>query len=319
LRTIPPPPTYAETLPGPTSNIPPNVRQPQLTLHWDAFEQEVLDFIHDKIIPITERVLPPVFELLNVQIRDEVPMLQAFCSQNLFQVVAIHRDCTLITSEHGNTVGYTDSHIERNGRVIIVNEYKGKWSLDPDWFQNGRIDGPDINHYIRASVVQIYTYMILNHLQYGILTSFHYTFFLKRVKVEDASDGLEQLFISTGIAHDNAKPTILQCIAYFLSLADGASFTTPPPSPPRVSPRSSRASSARNSPLPSRKAADSSNANQNEEDADQHEEESDSTHGYDFALDDFNIKSVIGHGRTKVYYEASIKRDRPIQTIKYAC
>ena len=112
LQTIPPLPTYAETLPGPTSTTPPNVRHPQMTMHWETFDQEVLQFIETQIIPIIERVSHPVFELLNVEIRDEVPMLQAFCSQNLFQVVVIHRDCTVITSEHGNSVGHTDSHIE---------------------------------------------------------------------------------------------------------------------------------------------------------------------------------------------------------------
>ena len=40
LQTIPPLPKYANTLPGPTSTIPPGVRHPQLTLHWGTFEQE---------------------------------------------------------------------------------------------------------------------------------------------------------------------------------------------------------------------------------------------------------------------------------------
>jgi hypothetical protein len=108
--------------------------------------------------------------------------------------------------------------------------------LNPQWFQNGSIDQRNINHYIRDSIAQLYTYMVVNHLQHGILTSSNYTFFFIRVKVENAVDGFEQLFISTGIAHDSTNLSVLQSIAYFLSLADGSPFPSPPPSPLRQSP-----------------------------------------------------------------------------------
>jgi hypothetical protein len=77
--------------------------------------------------------------------------------------------------------------------------------MNPEWFQNGRIDQHTINHYIRNAIIQLYTYMVLNHLPFGILTSAHCTFFFKRVKVEGATDGFEQLFISTGISHSANK------------------------------------------------------------------------------------------------------------------
>ncbi len=38
LQTIPPLPNYSDTLPDPTSEIPPFVRHPQITLHWESFE-----------------------------------------------------------------------------------------------------------------------------------------------------------------------------------------------------------------------------------------------------------------------------------------
>ncbi|KAI8899605.1 hypothetical protein BC833DRAFT_638956 [Globomyces pollinis-pini] len=305
LQTIPPLPIYSHTLPDPTSTIPPNVRHPQMILHWEFFEQEVLQYVRMEIEPITETVLPPVFEMLNTEIRTEVPMLQAFISQNYFQPVAIHFGATVVTSDYGNSVGSTDSHFERNGRTIIVNEYKGKWTLNPEWFQNGRIDQHNINSYIRNAIVQLYTYMVVNHLQHGILTSSDYTFFFKRVKVENAVDGFEQLFISTGIAHNATKPTVLQSIAYFLSLADGTRFKSPPPSPLRQSPRNSRPSSTRNSPSTPRRIVETTNfASGNENDYVPIQEDTGSSYESDFALEDFNIESVLGSGRTKVYYEA---------------
>jgi predicted Ser/Thr protein kinase len=211
-----------------------------------------------------------------------------------------------VTSEYGNSVGSTDSHIERNGRTIIISEYKGKWTLNPEWFQNGRIDQLNINHYIRDAIVQLYTYMVVNHLQHGILTSSDYTFFFKRVKVENAVDGFEQLFISTGIAHNATNPTVLQCIAFFLSLADGTPFRSPPPSLLRQSPRNSKPSSTKNSPSTLRKLAETTEvASGNQHDCVGIRDDIGLPSESEFALEDFNIKSVLGSGRTKVYYEAN--------------
>ena len=311
LQTIPPLPTYSNTLPGPTSNIPPNVRHPQLTLHWESFELEVINFIQTEIVTKKELVSPPVFEMLDTEIRTEVPMLQAFISQNYLRPVAIHFGATVVTSEYGNSVGSTDSHIERNQQTIIINEYKGKWSMDPEWFPNGRIDQYEINHYIRDAIAQLYTYIVVNHLPVGILTSAHFTFFFKRVKVEGATDGFEQLFISTGISHSATNPTVFQSIAYLLSIADGTKFNSPPPSPLRQSPRHSRPSSARNSPLPSRNTTVTSNFPAGPDNYDNQEDvvgssqdKSGSSYESEFTLEDFSIKSVLGSGRTKVYYEA---------------
>ena len=98
---------------------------------------------------------------------------------------------------------------------------------------------------------------------------------------------------------------MLQSIAYFLSLADGTSFTSPPPSPLRQSPRSSRPSSARNSPSALRRIVETtSSASEDEYDSASTQEDSGSSNESDFALEYFDIKSVLGIGRTKVYYDA---------------
>ncbi|KAI8892215.1 hypothetical protein BC833DRAFT_612374, partial [Globomyces pollinis-pini] len=90
------------------------------------------------------------------------------------------------------------------------------WPSDPKWFQNGRIDmfvGENLlldtsQNWLCRAVNRIYTSM--------------------RVKVENATDGREELYISSGIAHNATNPTVLQSIAYFLSLADGARLESPP-------------------------------------------------------------------------------------------
>lgn len=164
MQTIPPLPNYYHTLPGPTSKVPPKVCHPQMILHWESFEHEVLEYVRTVIEPITETVLPPVFELLATPIRTEVPALQMFISQNYLAPVAMHFGCTVMTSAYGK-VGSIDSRFERDKQTIIINEYKGKWSLNPEWFENGRIDHYDMNVFIRNAINQLYTYMVNNHLQ----------------------------------------------------------------------------------------------------------------------------------------------------------
>jgi hypothetical protein len=82
LQTIPPLPIYSQNLPRPTSHIPKNVRHPQMILHWESFEQEVMQYVRMVIEAITETVLPPVFEMQNEVIETEVPALQMFISRN---------------------------------------------------------------------------------------------------------------------------------------------------------------------------------------------------------------------------------------------
>jgi hypothetical protein len=305
LQTIPPLPTYSNTLPGPSSTIPRNIRHPQLTIHWESFQRDTLNYIQTEISHLTNLMNIPVFPF-QLKINDEVPALQMCVAQNLLDVVARHMGRTVWATERGETVGNPDGYIvdDASQSNSVVYEVKGKWTLNPEFFEHDRIDmfvGEDLvldaaHNWLRKAVNQIYTYMVWNHLQFGILSSFDFTFFLKRVKVEDSSDGFEQLFISTGIAHDSTNPTVLQSIAYFLSLADGTPFTSPPPSL-RQSPRNSRPSSTRNSPSTLRRILGNEHGSVPSEDTG-------SSYESDFALEDFNIKSVLGSGRTKVYYEA---------------
>ncbi len=53
-----------------------------MILHWESFEQEVMQYVRMVIEAITETVLPPVFEMQNEVIETEVPALQMFISRN---------------------------------------------------------------------------------------------------------------------------------------------------------------------------------------------------------------------------------------------
>ena len=227
---------------------------------------------------------------------------------------------------------------------LNINEYKGKWTLNPDWFQaGGRIDGHNLNAHIQGAINQIYSYLVENRLEYGTLTSFESTFFLKRVKIDNANDGFEQLVISSCISHDSVSPTILQSIAYFMSIANGNQISPPPPRAAPTLRSSSRplsiADGSRIS-LPSRRATPTlGNSNMSSSsithpnfsshnfssgsDFDQEPRASPSSYssGSNFnrdhvekgvsyckevgsCLEDLEIKYVLGCGRAKVYYEA---------------
>ena len=305
---IPPLPTYSHTLPVPSSTIPRNIRHSKMTIHWESFQRDTLNYTQTGISQMTNLVNMPVFPF-QLTINDEVPALQMCVAQNLFDVVARHMGRTVWATERGKTIGNPDGYMvdDASQSNIFVYEIKGKWTLDPQLFERGRIDmfvGEDLlldaaHSCLRNAINQIYTCMVVNYLQYGILSSFNFTFFLKRVKVENSSDGFEQLLISTGIAHNATSPTVLQCIAYFLSLADGTPFTSPPPSPLRQSPRTSR-SSTTNSPSAFQTRAEPQNLTTENESTQQ---DADLSYENDFALEDFNIKCVLGSGRPKVYYE----------------
>lgn len=148
-------------------------------MHWESFEQEVLQFIQADIFPQTDRIAAPIFNTL-LTIGQEVPELNPYCRLNLFETVAMHSHVSV--SGNIGVIGDIDGCVKRNNTLTIIYEVKGKWSLNPNWFQNKqRIDGTNLTSYIQNAINQLYTYMVWNHMKYGILTSFDFTFFFKRV------------------------------------------------------------------------------------------------------------------------------------------
>ncbi|KAI9241659.1 MAG: hypothetical protein BYD32DRAFT_405221 [Podila humilis] len=78
-------------------------------------------------------------------------------------------------------------------------------------------------------VHQIFGYLSYNRLRYGILTTYHQTWFMRR-------DG-GTLWISPSIRHDNTDPTLLQCYRYLMELTDeDYTSLSPLPSPPQSLP-----------------------------------------------------------------------------------
>ena len=86
MQTIPPLPTYSDNLPTNSSTIPRNVRHPQLTMHWESFQRDTLNYIQTEVTELTIRVNMPEFPF-EMTITSEVPELQMGVAPNLFNVV----------------------------------------------------------------------------------------------------------------------------------------------------------------------------------------------------------------------------------------
>jgi hypothetical protein len=95
---------------------------------------------------------------------------------------------------------------------------KTKWSLDnliPDGSSLNDSWSEDAN--LRSVVRQVMGYLCLNKLQYGALSSFDNTWFLKR-------EGHNILWISQPVHYLSSTPFLYRCICYMASLCSENSF-----------------------------------------------------------------------------------------------
>ena len=173
------------------------------------------------------------------------------------------RDCP------ATVYGAPDFALSRDNSFLAPVEVKGKWSVPS--VSNIRAQY-ESNHYVSGAVNQLFSYLLLNHRNSGILTNYEMTWFFKRVK----DNGEEFLYVSEGIAYDGSTPSVLECISYFIhSVASNTFFESPPGS------RSSTPMQLRNS---SSQKMINSPLNQS------------------FSADDLNAGKKIGEGRTGNVY-----------------
>ena len=131
---------------------------------------------------------------------------------------------------------------KRKLRLII--EVKTMWSLSEDnlvtaWAQD-LVENPDdttarspIYHHLR----QIFGYLSANQLQFGVITTYQNTWFLRR-----PTDNPGELQISPVIRWDNQQPTLFQCFHHLTLLArekHDCALAPPTPPPPLMPPSDS--------------------------------------------------------------------------------
>ena len=153
---------------------------------------------------------------------------------------------------------------------------------------------PVIDH-----IKEIYGYMGHNKLQFGALSTYENTWFIRR-----PPDNPSKLFISEAVTNSAADPTLLQCFAYIMSLARrGLNSPFPPPAPP--SPPTADCKP------PSEKGDDASKRSQADIEGDSEAAGTVQPEPLpkleDFGWDGLKLLGVLGRGRSGTVYRAVLR------------
>ena len=131
-----------------------------------------------------------------------------------------------------NIIGKPDLIFHCQGTLHLVIEVKTKGVLPrvddlAEKFNEDMQKCVPVQSTIRP-IEQIFSYLSFNKLQYGVLTTYQQTWFLKRDR--------ETLYISPTIDHDNEFPTLFQSYTWILNQAIEEPSNEPSPSPSQSQP-----------------------------------------------------------------------------------
>ncbi|CAM2699726.1 unnamed protein product [Rotaria socialis] len=164
---------------------------PEVVL-WDTFENELKNFqIQNDDLTLEYLIESPE---LRSKIKNETQINSVF---------------TLCSSNEDGVIGQPDFAFFHNDIVKFVIEVKTIWSLTaPDNLAaDYRISGPQV----RLPVEQIFGYMRINNLKYGILTNYESFYFMKREKM--------LLHISTAIKSTDVDLSVYRALFYIIHLS----------------------------------------------------------------------------------------------------
>ncbi|CAG8442622.1 1678_t:CDS:2 [Ambispora leptoticha] len=107
---------------------------------------------------------------------------------------------------YSNT-GTVDWHLcNSDGAVLLPIALRSKWVISEE--------SPSDITYLREHVIQLFDYMLQNGLQFGILSTYECTWFLKRPK-----DVPLELYVSECFKRTNVNPTVLQAYNLMVHMA----------------------------------------------------------------------------------------------------
>lgn len=213
-------------------------RSPASVIGWQ-------DFIHQASIMALNDTTPqydkPTFIPYEVSEEEEV---REALNVNVFRVLSATMESNQMPKEvfrrssaFEKVQGKPDFILIDDNRLILAIEVKTKWTLSVDDIVEMHQDNLEDLAEHRVSPVsvidpikQIYGYMGHNKLQYGVLSTYERTWFLRRPQ-----DNPGDLFISEAVMNTATNPTLLQCLVYVMSLArHNPNSSSPPesPSPP---------------------------------------------------------------------------------------
>ena len=191
-------------------------------------------------------------------------------------------------------------------RLVIAVEVKTKWELPAcDIVEMYQENHKDLKEHRTASVPvinhikEIYGYMGHNKLQFGVLSTYENTWFIRR-----PPDNPSKLFISEAVTNSAADPTLLQCFAYIMSLARRSlNSPFPPPAPPSPPTADCKPPSEKGDNASKRSQADI----EGDSEAAGTVQPEPLPELEDFGWDGLKLLDVLGYGRSGTVYRAVLR------------
>jgi hypothetical protein len=194
-------------------------QSPSKVFEWSDFTQSCLHWLSTQELNFDVKV-PNWYEDLIVEYAD----LRELVRSTLFKF------CTAFIQpkphffgprSYWEIEGEPDLVMIRNEEIVVPVVIRGSWILNKPNFLNLYQPGEDES--VIAAINELYHYMRINFRQYGILTTYEITVFLKR----EIIDGQDVLYITQDIPYTQKYPTIQESFVYFDSIASHQPFRTP--------------------------------------------------------------------------------------------
>ena len=198
--------TTTRTKSAASTNPPYRRKPPHSEAHdWLEFKMGVLGRRPDNQTPRYNK-----YSFKTTRVPSEIQLQHCFMYNILEPLQRLFMDLEFNTSEAINMMGKPDFICLPAGQpntLLMAIEIKTRWVLSGDTNLVGEYN--QRKQPVVRSVEQIYGYLKLNNLRYGIISMYDITWFIK------LSDDKE-LFISPPIKHDDTGPTLFECFAYIV-------------------------------------------------------------------------------------------------------
>ncbi|CAJ0766813.1 21800_t:CDS:2 [Entrophospora sp. SA101] len=162
--------------------------QPSKVFLWIDFIDDVESFVLEDSMKIYEKPIDVPFS--NVPVENKIDIIKAF---ELQIIRMLETKVIAVLALRSKRV------LSMNDKNSIMNSYYAKTN---DFYEN---------------VNEVYDFMMKLNASYGILSTYEYTWFIK--KITDENSGKSNIFISNTLKYDSTNPTILHSFFYFLNLA----------------------------------------------------------------------------------------------------
>jgi hypothetical protein len=204
-----------------------NGRRPDRIGKWDNF----FDGAHQYGLNCTQTFRAP--RLLDDESASNEAQVDSAFKSNVISNIrtffnAVFSNRILFEQQESVCGGRPDHSVRDNGNVIFFSETKTNWNISPSdlvqQYNSERDATPETPSALVKAMEQVFGYLAEGKLQYGAMSTYDYTWFLKR---PEGSRGCLQ--VSDRIANSSIGPSVLKCHTHAISLAMEDPDSSAPP------------------------------------------------------------------------------------------